>query len=590
MLKKTGNQKNIPRILFILILFFILPVLTFAQNISLTSELENNSIWLGDSVVLTITLNGSEQAFEPKLLIPGVRIRSNGGSKRSSESVMNINGRVTREVNLSYVFSFILTPEKAGTVTVPPVQVEVEGKTFRTVEVSLEVKAPEFSDDYHLILKPDTEKSYISEEIGLNLIFLFNSSIQELDIRIPELEDFSYKQAGFQSGKEQYTININGRPFTFYRADQSYRGTRYAGVGTSLLIKSNTPGTKDLSGSIAVFDAVTGSERVRDFFGRVQEQAVYSRIVVPAEPVSLNIIPFPEDNKPVNFTGLSGNISAVVTAEPTEVRVGDPITLKIKLHGLNNPEIELPPLKKLLGDDFDIPDTKSYDKITGGTREITQTIRVRSSETKEIPSIVLSYFNTESEKYMKITTPPIPLKVEETTVLTSQDLEGAEDGENSSSGKNLVGKTREGIYYNYTGDKVLERKEPLVSSLSRSPAIWIMIIFPPVIYLVVMLSTSLFPRLRDRIIRNRNMKASYRSMVRKIKFIHEKDPKEYLRQCNREIDSFIKRYNIDCSNTQLSKKMEDLDNYLYGKNCGLPENSREIIEDILKTIEEEKLV
>ncbi len=590
MLKKTGKLNTIPWLIFLGVIFLFFPSMVYSQNISLTSELGNSRIWLGDSIRFTILLQGSEEAFEPKLLIPGVRIENLGGSGKSSESIMTINGKVTRNITLSYIYSFRLTPEKVGTVTIPPIELEIEGKTYRTNELSFEVALPELSEDYHLLISPDIKTGYISEEIELNLSFLFNSSIRELDISIPELEKFTYKQAETLSGNEQYRISINGKPFTFYRSDQSYNGTEYAGIATKLLIKSNAPGEKDFSGSIAVFDAVTGSERVRDFFGGVQEQAVYSKIAVPAEPVKLKIKPFPEKNKPLSFTGLSGDISAEVSAEPREVHIGDPITLKIRLKGLNNPESKLPSLKSLLGDNFDIPDTRSYDDIKEDTREITQTIRVRSTETKEIPALVFSYFDTNSGKYKEIATTPIPLKIEETTIVTSQDLEGGKSEESISSDKNLIGKTRNGFFYNYTGNKVLERKAPLFSSLINSPAIRFLILSPPVIYLIFILITSLLPKLRHRIINNRDRKAAYRSLVRKIKFIREKDPKEFLRLSNREIDNFIKKYSIDCSNSNLSLKLKHLKNCLYGNNSELPENSREMIDDLLKLFKEVKLV
>ena len=54
------------------------------------------------------------------------------------------------------------------------------------------------------------------------------------------------------------------------------------------------------------------------------------------DSVKLKIKPLPESDKPDNFAGTVGRFTMDVLAKPTEVNVGDPITLSINIRGKGN--------------------------------------------------------------------------------------------------------------------------------------------------------------------------------------------------------------------------------------------------------------
>lgn len=587
-LTKTGRGY-----LPVIILFFLIalnPVLSFSQTLSLDSRLDQNEIWLGESVGLSIILQGSEQSFAPKLLIPGVKIDDLGGSKRSSESLTSINGKVSRVVNYTYIYSFILAPGKAGEFIIPSVSAEIEGMHLQTSQLSIIVKQPELSEDYHLLLGTETDNLFVSEEFSLNLSFLFNASIRELSVRIPALEGFDYKSIDPAGNGEKYQIEINGKPFIFYRNDQHYKGVEYAGISAGLTVKINSKGKIDFGSSTAFFEAVSGYENVQDFFGRVQQQPVYRRIVIPANPKTLNIKPFPGKGKPDNFTGLSGHLSAESSALPQKVHIGDPITLEIKLRGLNNPDVDIPELKSLLGGNFDLPDFRSYDKVDGNSKTITQTIRVKNPDTTEIPPFHFSYFDPDSEEYKTVATKAIPLELMETDIVTSLDLEGGSMEEESGLGKILVEKKKEGIYYNYSGQKVLEKRKPINRELLSSILIWGLVILPPGTFIVLIFLTTLLPQLRKKVILNRDKKAAFKYMTKRIKSMRNISSIEFLRTSNREISTFIRTYRIDCSNSALRENLTLMNNKLYGSSSDDNENTKPLVEAVLESFKQEGVV
>ena len=75
-----------------------------------------------------------------------------------------------------------------------------------------------------------------------------------------------------------------------------------AGLTATVTIKPESAGRISLQNSSASFDAVTGYQRVQDFFGRIQNQEVYGRMVVPGQGASVEVLPFRRQVNPRTFS------------------------------------------------------------------------------------------------------------------------------------------------------------------------------------------------------------------------------------------------------------------------------------------------
>ena len=166
-----------------------------AQALSLSAELEQEQIWLGDSVRLTLYLQGSENSISPDLVIPSVNVEKLGGTVRSSKSITNINGKVSEDVRKAYVFGYKLTPKKAGRIIIPSVEVNVEGRKLSTQQLVLTVMEPQKADGFELKLDFDRKKVYLNEACRLKVSFFYEKSLRSLEIRIPGLESLSFESA-----------------------------------------------------------------------------------------------------------------------------------------------------------------------------------------------------------------------------------------------------------------------------------------------------------------------------------------------------------------------------------------------------------
>ena len=126
-----------------------------------------------------------------------------------------------------------------------------------------------------------------------------------------------------------------------------------------------------------------------DFFNPGRK-GVYKTFVTRSHPAVLTALALPEEGRPAGFSGWVGRFQVDASASPTEVSIGDPITLTLSVSGseyLDN--VELPPLAKdpQLEKDFKIPEEMAAGVTRGDVKQFTQTLRPKSADVKAIPPI-----------------------------------------------------------------------------------------------------------------------------------------------------------------------------------------------------------
>jgi hypothetical protein len=202
------------------------------------------------------------------------------------------------------------------------------------------------------------------------------------------------------------------------------------------------------------------------FFGR---RAVYEDLVVPSNAPTLEVAELPEAGRPPGFSGLVGSFEVEAEATPTEISVGDPITLSVRLKGpryLQN--VTLPPLENQpsLARDFRIPEERATGMIRGDTKVFTQTLRATHSGVSEIPPIEIPYFDPKTGRYEIARSQPIALKVEGNRIITAQDAEGRAA---VAVTQTELQAREEGIAYNYESADALLNQQGSLSSWLNSP-------------------------------------------------------------------------------------------------------------------------
>jgi len=141
-----------------------------------------------------------------------------------------------------------------------------------------------------------------------------------------------------------------------------------------------------------------------DYFGASATRP----ITLESNELSIHVLPFPEKGKPRGFDGAVGNFRMEVETQPEEVKVGEPMTLKITMSGAGNFDSLTPPdLEPVKG----LKVHEAQVKQGEGVRIYEQVLIPESDQITEIPTIHLSFFNPKEVTYHTVSKGPFPIRV-----------------------------------------------------------------------------------------------------------------------------------------------------------------------------------
>lgn len=471
--------------------------------------IEKREVYVGEGFTYQIQVQGSDQPKKPDMTgVEGFTVVFGGGSKNNSESVTIVNGRMTRRVRRAYIFSYKMTPTKAGNLVIPRVPVEVEGQVYRTPAVRVKVRKPAETEDFKLRLQLSRERCYVGQPITLTVTLYFAKNIRGVEFSLPVLDDARFGSAdvkqeiGPRQGRQYVRIPLGQGEVIGKQGEGTLDGKEYATLAFRKVLLPRQAGRVKLPQATVACSVVMGYQRRRsrsifddDFFGGGQRRVV-RKFIVPSNSPALDVLELPTAGRPAGFNGLVGTYRIRTSATPTEVNVGDPITLTIEVSGPDYlANVDLPSLggQPDLGRDFKIPKDRAPAKAKDGVKVFTQTLRAGHAQVEAIPPIRLPYFDAETGKYEVARSEPIPLVVKPTKVVTVKDAEGASD---SPGVRSRIEAWRHGIAHNYEDLGVLVDQRAGLAAWVRSPT-WIgLICAPPAAYLALLIVTVAVRRRR----------------------------------------------------------------------------------------------
>ena len=160
--------------------------------------------------------------------------------------------------------------------------------------------------------------------------------------------------------------------------------------------------------------------------------------------------------------------------DPAEMNVGDPVTLSLTLSGpAAIAQAQLPALDSFaeLGEDFILRADSLREQVGEKEKVFRVSLRVKSEEVRELPSLEVPYFNTRTGTYQLARSAAVPITVRPTRVLTESDLEGAQPLAALSETAWTVRDWKDGILFNYADTSRLLAREAGVGELARRPAV-----------------------------------------------------------------------------------------------------------------------
>jgi len=489
-------------------LVLLAPIAVRGQQLSVRAAVEGQEFFLGESFTFQIQVNGDDSPHPPDTsVIREFTVQTLGARPNNSTSVSIINGRYSKSVTRACILSYKLTPRSIGQLTIPPIHVVAGGKRFTTQAVPIVVRKAEKTNDSELRMTVSRPTCYVGEPITLDITWYFAQNINEMEYAIPSLDlpqfDLVIEEPQRNPGRRYHGLQVGSHQLIAEQGQARLKGKSYATLGLSVVLIPKQKGVITLPKSTVVAKALVGYRNAKPssrrspfggFFGGGR-QGVYKKIVVPSNSVAVTVKDVPTTGRPANFAGHMGRYALKTAATPTDVSVGDPITLTISISGPSYLEhIELPPLhlQKELAKDFKIPEERATGKIQGKTKVFTQTVRALHANTTEIPSLELPYFDTTAGSYAIARSKAIPIAVKETRVVTADDAEGV--GAVAPAGRALKA-WGSGILHNYDDLDVLVDQRQGPAAWLQSPR-WISLLAVPPGCYFVLLFTALWVRHR----------------------------------------------------------------------------------------------
>jgi hypothetical protein len=403
-----------------------------AQSVSV--DYGSPKIWVGEPNRITFTVRNAEKFEDPILpKVEGLEIEY-VGTTNTSTSISIINGKRS-ELNTVDLAVEIL-PKHPGDFTVPSIKINVDGSIYESKPFDFE--AIEASNDGRLIV--DVERTggsvYIGEPIQLVLrlwVKAFHSD--RFDITVSESTTWrliKHNQSEWGPFAESLQSLGRGGRRPSGRLVTRQDGDYYLYEITRDLRPSGTGTIDELSDINILMSYPTGlvQSRSRSIFRRSEiEFSGLMPISARAEVQEIDVKPLPEEGRPEYFRGAVGDFIVRAGARPTDVAVGDPITVTLLVGSTDGDQGALetlrpPPMAEMseLTKDFRIPKDPIAGEVEDTIKVFSQTLRPRSDEITEIPPIPFSFFDPDRGEYQTVWTQAIPIQVSPAETLAATDI------------------------------------------------------------------------------------------------------------------------------------------------------------------------
>jgi hypothetical protein len=377
---------------------------TGARAANFTAALDRDTITLGETATLSLTFEGGQSKNVPAPNVPGLQIVQTG----TSQSVNIVNGAMSSTVTVS----FSVTARQTGEFTIPALTADVNGQQLATGPLRLTVlraSAPAAAaidsgnEVAFMKLSLPDKKIYAGQTLTAQLQIYLRDDVQNF----ANFQFTSQPADGFTIGKmaqgQQQRVQIGNRTYTVIPVAYAITATKSGALSLG-------PFT---AGAVVVLPSQNdnGDPFFRQFFNQGQQK----QISLATGKAGIESLPLPAENVPANFAGAVGNYTMSVTAGPTNVTVGDPITVRVQIAGHGALDAVKPPDQSGWTDFKLFPPTAKTefsDQLgTDGAKTFEEIVAPQNADAHALPPFSFSFFNPDDGQYHTLTQPAVPLVV-----------------------------------------------------------------------------------------------------------------------------------------------------------------------------------
>ena len=388
-----------------------------------------------------------------------------------SSFTLTVNGEIVQNTRTttpySVTFTYLLTPRRAGSLTVPAPKVLIDGTALRpkTVRIGqrprsggdgsipITVQPPDQQDDVRLEITVNKKRVYPLQPITVTLTV----HIKELPGRFERTNPLSHLRnspflwipwgidgalprglqptqsdatwlAGFPLRGRQRGFTINERNDDFGFSLFSSFTREYSPIPTQVQ-RPDDDGKEQIYweyqfprtfmpqelGTLTFGPAsVKGAFAVADSTSEAHLRPIYAL----APSMEVQVVDVPKENRPTEYIGAFGSFRWDVDLQPRKANVGDPLTLTLSLHGRGSTTNATPPILAEIpeiAENFRVYPPR--EEVRGESCVFTYTVRPTTPGNVVFPSIPIAVFDTEAEEFVFLDSEPLTVDVSATEVL-----------------------------------------------------------------------------------------------------------------------------------------------------------------------------
>lgn len=401
-------------------------------QIRVAASVNETVMEVGEEYYLTITVTGPpNDTFAPALpSMPNFNVYYGG---LNIASAVDESGSYVPELHYNYR----IIPRFPGKAEIGPVKIEYLGKEYTSEPININVyrtgeaagkeppkqaetkkaassrpvvprvsgqekSAPDIPkqqsyDDVFLLAKTDKKEAYVGEQITLTTTFYSSYSLEGSSLYYaPAIEGFTKEEMDGDVGKTM----LAGQEYLYNTVETALFGVS-PGIGTV------GPSRVEYTASKS-----RGMPKLDSLLGRILEPGS-----VKSVPLEIGIKPLPMQGRDKTFTGAVGEkYSITASLDRDNIEVGEAATLTLTVRGVGNLKMVSPPLIP------EIEGFKSYEAagnsnvapvkgVVQGMKTFKTVLVATAPGEFTVPSIAFSFFSPTNEKYVKVNSEPLKIKV-----------------------------------------------------------------------------------------------------------------------------------------------------------------------------------
>ena len=378
---------------------------THARAATFTASLDRDTISLGETAALSLAFEGAQPKSVPSPDVPGLQIVNSG----TSQNVSFINGAMSSSVTVT----FSVTARQTGEFTIPALTADVNGQRLSTEPLKLTV------------LKADAPPAAAIDS-GNEIAFM-KLSLPGKKVYVGQMLTAQLQVCWRDDAQNFGNFQLTGTPadgFTIGKIAQG-QGQRvqignriYTMVPFTFALTAMKTGTLSLGPFTASATLVVPSANDQGgdpFFRQFFNQGERKQIPLATGTLTAQSVPLPAENVPANFNGAVGDYQLTATVGPTNLTVGDPVTVRVRISGRGDlGSVTLPDQTALRDFKIFAPTSKArYSDQLGmeGDKTFEEIITPQNSDVHEWPQFSFSFFNPDDAQYHTLAEPAVPLAV-----------------------------------------------------------------------------------------------------------------------------------------------------------------------------------